>query len=139
MALSAFDDKAHPPSAIDLEAVLGRASARWDELKTHLSSAYDPLGEHWNFAGEKWGWSLRLKQKKRTLIYLTPRKKHFLAGFVLGEKAVRAARASDLPAAVLEVIDRAPKYAEGRGFRLEVRTKSDVESVKKLAAVKMGD
>jgi hypothetical protein len=37
----------------------------------------------------------------------------------------------------LEIIDEAPKYAEGRGVRIEVRTKKDLEAVKQLAAVKM--
>ncbi len=86
----------------------------------------------------KWGWSLRLKQKKRAIVYLTPCAKYFLAGFALGEKAVQAAQESALPDSVLEVIENAPKYPEGRGVRLEVRTKKDCEAVKLLAGIKMG-
>jgi hypothetical protein len=62
---------------------------------------------------------------------------HFLAAFALGEKACLAARRSGLPAPVLEVIDRAPRYPEGRGVWLEVRTRKDLENVKKLATIKM--
>jgi hypothetical protein len=40
---------------------------------------------------------------------------------------------------MLEVIDKAPKYAEGRGVRLEVRTSKDVDSIKKLAVIKMAN
>ena len=51
--------------------------------------------------------------------------------------AVKAARASDLPASVIKTIDEAPKYAEGRGVRLEIRNKKDLEAVKAIAAIKM--
>ena len=38
---------------------------------------------------------------------------------------------------LLALIDDASRYPEGRGFRIEVRIKKDVETVKCLAAVKM--
>ncbi len=139
MALSAFDDKSHEPRAGDLEKMLGRTFTHWNGLISHLAAEFPPLDETWNFAGAKWGWSLRLKQKKRTVLYMTPCKKHFIVGFVLGQKAVDAAHASKLPEPVLTVIDEAPKYAEGRGVRLEIRNKKDLENTKKLSAIKMSN
>ena len=139
MALSAFDDKSREPLPEELDEVLGRAGARWRELVEHLAAEYEPLGADWTFAGANWGWSLRLERKKRAILYLTPRRRHFLAGFALGEKAVAAARESGLPDPVLEIIDGARKYAEGRAVRLEVRTRKDLEAVKRLAAVKMAN
>ena len=70
---------------------------------------------------------------------MTPRKGHFLVGFVLGEKAVRAARDSDLPDSIFTTIDEARKYAEGRGVRIEIRNKKSLEATKKLAAIKMAN
>jgi len=139
MALSIFDDKSKTPQEGELAEALGRTSKLWDELKSHLSSRFDPLVEDWGFSGQNWGWSLRLKHKKRTILYLTPCKRHFLVGFALGEKAVKAAHDSALPASILECIDNAPKYAEGRGVRIEVRNKRDLGSVEKLAAIKMAN
>ncbi len=139
MALSAFDDKSSQPQASELTETLGRSSALWDRLREHLASEYQPLAEKWNFPGQKWGWSLQLKQKKRTVLYMTPCKGYFLAGFVLGERAVEAARESGLPDSVLSMIESAKKYAEGRGVRIEVRTKKDLENTKRLAAVKMAN
>ena len=118
---------------------LGRTSKLWDELKSHLSSQYDPLSKDWGFSGQNWGWSLRLKHKKRTVLYLTPCKRHFLVGFALGEKAVKAAHQSDLPVSVLNDIDGARKYAEGRAVRIAVRAKKDLITVEKLAAIKMAN
>ena len=137
MALSAFDDKAKEPGADELRQVLGRSSARWDELLSHLEVEQAPLDTAWGFAGANWGWSLRLKRKKRTILYMTPRQRHFLVGFALGEKAVAAARDAGLPGAVLAVIDEARKYSEGRAVRLEVRTRKDLDAVERLAAIKM--
>ncbi|MBU0616127.1 MAG: DUF3788 domain-containing protein, partial [Planctomycetes bacterium] len=118
---------------------LGRTSKLWDELVSHLSTEFDPLSVEWGFSGKQWGWSARLKHKKRTIVYLTPCERHFLAGFALGEKAVKAAHECGLPKSALECIDSAPKYAEGRGVRFEVRTKKDLEAVKQVAAIKMAN
>ncbi|MGD8698651.1 MAG: DUF3788 domain-containing protein [Gemmatimonadales bacterium] len=139
MALSAFNDKSSPPRSAELRETLGRSSNLWDRLRDHLASDYQPLTEKWSMYSERWGWSLQLKKKKRTILYMTPCKKHFLVGFVLGEKAVKAAHESELPEALLALIDSAPKYPEGRGVRIEVRTKKDLEAIKQLAAVKMAN
>jgi hypothetical protein len=50
---------------------------------------------------------------------------------------VKAAHESNLPAEILEVIDNAPRYAEGRGVRFEVRNAKDVRNVEKVAITKM--
>jgi hypothetical protein len=139
MALSAFDDKTHQPSAADLRKVLRRTGVHWDGLIDHISTEYAPLDRTWSFGGARWGWSLRLKQKKRTVLYMTPGEGFFYVGFALGEKAVKAAHESGLSDAILAVIDGAPKYAEGRGVRIEVRNKQHLVQIKKLAAVKMAN
>jgi amphi-Trp domain-containing protein len=139
MALSVFDDKSRKPDPDDLEQVLGRSSVHWHSLVARMAAAYPPLDEAWNFSGAKWGWSLRLKQKKRAILYMTPCEKHFLVGFVLGEKAVEAAHERTLSRSLLTTIDKAPRYAEGRGVRIKVKSTHDLVSVVALAAVKMAD
>jgi hypothetical protein len=139
MALSAFDDKAEKPTKRNLKMTLGRSGGHWDSLIAYIASEYAPLDTEWNFAGAAWGWSLRLKQKKRTVLYMTPCQKYFYVGFVLGEKAVKAARNAGLPDTVLSLITQAKNYAEGRAVRLEVRNKKDLENTKKLANIKMAN
>ncbi|MGZ5556296.1 MAG: DUF3788 family protein, partial [Candidatus Aminicenantales bacterium] len=95
-----------------------------------------PVTEAWGFYK---AWSLRLKQKKRTIVYLLPREGYFLCAFVFGGKATDAARQAKLPKAVMKAIDEAPVYAEGRGFRLEVRSEGDLAVMNKLAAIKMAN
>jgi hypothetical protein len=139
MTLSAFSDKSKMPSDDDLESTLGKTYVFWNELKRILASKFAPLSTEWGFSSNKTGWGLRLRQEERTVLYMTPCKGYFLASFALGEKAVKAARESDLPLSVLETIDSARKYAEGRGVRLEVRSAQDVHNVQKLAIIKMAN
>lgn len=139
MALSAFDDQSRAPRATELTKALGRSSALWTKLRDHLASEYEPLTEKWNFSGKKWGWSLQLKHKKRTVVHMTPCKAYFVVGFALGERAVKAAHAGNLPESALTIIDTATKYAEGRAIRIEVRTKRDLDNTVKLAAIKMAN
>ena len=139
MALSALDDKSKMPDEEILATALGTAKSLWDEMIATLATQFEPLDDSWGFSGKKWGWGLRLKQKKRTVLHLTPCNGYFLAGFALGEKAVRAAHASKLPKSVLKVIDDAPRYAEGRGVRFEVRNRNHVKHVAAVAAIKMAN
>ena len=139
MTLIAFDDKSKPPKDDDLAIMLGSTFVFWNELKRLIVSGFTPLSIEWGFTSNKTGWGLRLKREKRTILYMIPCEGYFVASFALGEKAVKAARETDLPISVLEVIDTAKKYAEGRGVRLEVRSAEDVRNVAKLAVVKMAN
>jgi hypothetical protein len=137
MSLSVFDDKDKRPQPKELQRELGRSATQWQALVGWLAERYDPLVQEWVFAGQKWGWSLRLKHKKRAILYLTPCKKYFRVGFVLGEKAARTAMGMDLPESVVKQIKAATKYAEGRAIRLDIRHRKDLAAVKQLAEAKM--
>jgi hypothetical protein len=137
MALSHFDDKQHPPTDDDVAQALGKVYAQWTRLRDRIAQDHAPLVAEWGFAGKAYGWGLRLKQPKRTVLYMTPCAGHFLASMALGEKAVAAAHAAGLPQGVLEVVDGARKYAEGRAVRLPVRTARDVANVQRLVAIRM--
>jgi len=131
-----FDDRAKPPDDAALAKALGPAKRLWDEFVRHITQEYGPITEEWGFYKS---WSMRLKRKKRTIVYLLPRDGHFLCAYVFGEKATEAARRAKLPKDVVKIIEEAKVYAEGRGFRLEVKTKKDLEAMKKLAAIKMAN
>lgn len=131
-----LDDKTKVPDDAALAAALGKTKTLWDEFARHVAAEYAPVTEAWGFYKS---WSLRLKRKKRTIIYLLPRDGHFLCAFVFGEKATAEARRSKLPKAILKTINDAKVYAEGRGFRWEVRNERDIASMKKLAAIKMAN
>lgn len=137
MSLSALDDESRAPDAAALAAVLGGSSDVWHDLESAIQESHGPLAAEWHFAGAKYGWSLRLKKGKRTVIYLIPGSGCFLAGLVFGEKAVAAIRRSRLPREMVAQVEAAKPYAEGRGVRFEVRTKKDLPAIVRLVAIKM--
>lgn len=140
MTLDPFTEKANPPTKEGVAAALGRSATHWRALLAHLAETYPRVTETWRFFGGKLGhWTLRVMSRKRTIFWLKPGRKSFLASTAFGEKAVAAARESDLPAEVIEAIDGARKYAEGRPVRIEVRTKADLEVTKLVAAIKMAN
>jgi hypothetical protein len=135
----AFNDKTQQPTAAKLNVVLKRSNALWEQLVDLVSDQHAPIARDWIYGGSKYGWSLRLKQKKRAVVYLTPCAGYFRASLALGEKAVRAAQEDVLSASELALIDRAPRFAEGRAIRIEVRHAGDVRTVAKIAAIKMAN
>jgi hypothetical protein len=135
MSPNAFIGRTEHPTDEELSTELGAARALWDELITELAL---PIQE-WNSYSPKAGWSLKLKLKKRTILYLAPCRGKFRVAFVLGAKAVEAARQLKLSKAVLKIIDEAPRYPEGTGVRLEIVARKDLAAVKKLAEVKLAN
>jgi len=57
--------------------------------------------------------------------------------FILGDRAVKAARQSDLPKSILKINQDAPHYAERAGVRLEVKKSADLGTVSKLALINL--
>ncbi len=136
VSLSAFTDKAHQPTDKDLRSILGKSYVAWIRLIELVSDRVTPISQVWGFTSTSAGWGLRLKRKDRVILYMTPREEHFLVSFALGEKAVVAAGTRKLPTNILKAIESAPKYAEGRGVRLQVRQAREVSALATLAEIK---
>jgi hypothetical protein len=136
VSLSAFGEKEHPPTDPELQRVLGRAYVAWIELPALLEARLGPVTHVWGYAGRPYGWSTRVLHKKRVILYMTPQSKQFLVGFALGEKAVDAVRAARFPANVLQAIEAAPRYAEGRGVRFEITGRRQLAPLVRLAGIK---
>lgn len=139
MTSAFFVEKSEAPTAPALAGALGSRAWLWEDIMRGIRLRHAPVTEEWVYAGKNDGWSLRLKQKKRAVVYLTPVAGGFRASFAMGEKAVRAAHESALPQSILRLIDDAPRYAEGRAVRLDVKRASDVKYVLELAAIKMAN
>lgn len=137
MPPNAFIGKPHQPTAVELAAALGPAKALWDQLLARLADEHQLTVQEWNSYSLKAGWSLRLKIRDRNILYLAPRQGCFFVSFALGDKAVQAARQSGLPASAIKIINAAKRYAEGTGVRIEIKEGKDIETVTKLAGIKL--
>ena len=139
MLPNAFIGKTDKPTEKELAAALGPAKKLWDKLVADLVKENGIDTQEWNSYSVKAGWSLRLKVKKRNIIYLCPCKDCFFVSFALGDKAVKEALQSDLPERVIKIIKEAKRYAEGTAVRLDIKKTQDVDISKKLTAIKLAN
>jgi hypothetical protein len=139
MTTNAFIGNTEQPSAQALAGALGAAKPVWDQLLADVARNCGADVQQWKSYSHKYGWSLRVMRKKRTIVWLSPSSGSFTVLFILGEKAMRAARGSGLPKRVLAMMDKAPKYPEGTGLRFEIKTAGQLGVLNKLAAIKLAN
>jgi hypothetical protein len=95
--INAFVNKPSPPTDAEILTALGAAKNAWDQLLSELAQEYGVDIHEWKCHSPKWGWSLRAKRKARTIIWLSPSPGYFTVLFILGGKAMQAARQTKLP------------------------------------------
>lgn len=139
MLVNAFINRAKPPTDTDLAVALGPAKPVWDRLLFELESGLGVKGQEWKCYSPKWGWSLRVKRKARTIVWLAPSERSFEVLFILGDKAMRAARQTQFPQRIVRAMDEAMKWPEGTGIRLRVKSVRDITALKRLAAIKLAN
>ena len=139
MTPNAFIGKTEKPTDAELTAALGPARVVWDQLLEELDREFGVNVHEWNSYSPKAGWSLRVKRKARTIVWLGPRAGAFVAAFIFGDQAMRAARAGKLPQRIVKIMNEAPKYPEGTGIRIALKTPKDVTGIKMLAAIKIAN
>jgi len=123
---------AQPPTDGELERRLGGSHAAYGALLASLPE----LDREWKLYTKKAGFTLRMKDGERTLLYVQPQDGSFRAVVVLGEKAVKAALASRLPSRLREALEAARPYVEGRSVSVTVRGAVDLRDVRSLLSFK---
>jgi hypothetical protein len=139
MAINTFINKPKQPTDAELAAALGPAKAVWDQLLAELSQEYGVNDYEWKSYSPNAGWSLRVKRKTRTIVWLSPSDGSFTVAFILGDKALRAARQFKVPQRVVRAISEAPNYPEGTCIRLKVKSSRDIGTLMKLATIKLAN
>ena len=134
---NAFIGRAEKPTDAELAAALGVTKPLWDGLLTEMAERHGATVQEWRCFSPKTGWALRLKRAKRTIVWMAPCEGCFRVSFLLGGKAVLAARQSGLSVRMLKILDEAPRYPEGTGIRLQIKGAKDLPAVRKLALAKL--
>jgi hypothetical protein len=135
---NSFIGKPSAPVTEELISALGPAAAVWHELVDWFAEQ-KVAEQEWKSSGKKYGWSLRLKVKKRNIIYLSPCDGCFRVALIFGHKTMAAARQSNLAESTLKLLDEAPRYPEGTGLRLTVKSSGDLVEIRKLALIKLAN
>lgn len=136
---NAFLGHAAKPTPLEVAAALGASAAAWTQLIDWLADIHDVLVHEWKSDSLRYGWSLRLKKKDRTIVYMAPCQGCFRVSFVLGARAMEVVRDTHFPPAVQQAIAEAPHYAEGTGIRLIVHKPTDLLSIRTLAEIKLAN
>jgi hypothetical protein len=139
MDTSFFPDRKKIPDENDLKKALGNTYKIWQMLKVDVHLKYPEAKDEWSFSGEKYGWSYRIKDKRRAIIYLLPRANYFKAAMVFGQKAFDVIMKSNISKDIKAEFKSARVYAEGRGIRIEVKDESVIGDIKELISVKIAN
>lgn len=137
MDKSIFTDKNTTPSNDDLKESLGDTYQLWQLIKDYVISKYPKGLEEWNCSN--YGWSFRIKDKKRAIVYLLPRDKFFKVAFIFGQKATDKIMQSQISQAIKTELRSARVYAEGRGIRIDVKDDNIISDIKGLIEIKMAN
>lgn len=116
---------------------LGSTVILWTQLREFVLEKYPGGKEEWNFPGKKYGWSFRIKDKKRAIIYFLPRDKYFKVAFVFGQKATDFILDSDISSDIKNELSNAKKYAEERGIGIDVKNEEVISDIQRMVEIKL--
>ena len=136
MALSVFESQSMQPTPEMIKQALAERYSDWKNIIDFVLKHHKHSEEVWNF-GKSFGWSLRIKDSKRVIVYMTPGDNKFLVSLVFGKKATEEAFAIDISSKIISIIENAKVYAEGRGFRIEIVGPELLPDILKLIEIKL--
>jgi len=139
MDISIFTDKEKIPANDELTAALGSLYNVWMDIRNYVYQKYPEAVEEWNYPGKKYGWSFRIKDKKRAIIYFLPRDGYFMVAFVFGQKATDQVLNSEISKDIKTDLENARVYAEGRGIRIDIKDESRIKDIHKLIEIKLSN
>ena len=137
MDTSIFMDLNKKPKTDDLKVPLEKTYEFWMQIRDFVFEKYPLAVEEWHVSVKKYGWGFRIKDKKRAIIYLSPRSGYFFVTFVFGQKATDQILASDISKSVKAELIDSKVYMEGRVIRLEIKDNSCLEDIKRLIEIKI--
>lgn len=134
---SIFTEKSTQPNEELLEQGIGNTYKLWLEILNYALKLVPDATHNWHFSGEKYGWSYRISDKKRVIIYLLPRGGFFKVAMVFGQKATDDILQSKIGESIKSELLSAKVYAEGRGIRIDITKKTQLNDIKILMDIKV--
>ena len=136
---SIFEDQKIVPTDELLEAAIGETFSVWTAIENYTLSLYPEAKKEWKFSGQKHGWSYRISDKKRVLVYLLPRDKFFKVAFVFGKIAFHEIVESHIDENIKKELMTTKEYAEGRGIRITVTDENQLKDIQFLIETKINN
>ena len=139
METSYFTDLTKTPDPENLKIAIGDLFRTWMEIRDYTFEKYPAAVEEWFVSGKKFGWSYRIKDKKRAIIYFSPKAEMYKVSMVFGQKATDQILASDISARLKTDLMNSKVYMEGRVLRIDVIDNLPVADIKKLVEIKIAN
>jgi len=136
MATSIFDNKEIVPNDEDLENILKSSLDAYSKLMSYLENEYGSLTNEWKFYSKNAGWTLRISNKKRNLVFLSPNEDYFLVTVNMGLKVSEIALDSDISDNTKDIIKQAKVYTEGISILIEVKNEEDLDDIKTILDIR---
>lgn len=130
-------DKSIVPTEQTLSSLLAQIYPVWEEVCTYILSADKVLVETKYFT-KNYGWSRRFYKGSKTICYLFPEAESFSMLVVFGQKEIESIEHSknQLSDSIYNTITQTEHFHDGRWVWLQITDNSDIESLKKIIAIK---
>jgi hypothetical protein len=139
METSYFMDLTTPPDNENLKIAIGNLFTDWMTIRDFTFEKYPLAKEEWFVSVKKFGWSYRIKDKKRAIIYLSPRTGYFIVTMVFGQKATDAILSSNISENIKTELMNSKVYMEGRVLRFDIHNNLILSDLKKLVEIKIAN
>lgn len=139
MKTSYFTDLSKTPTTDELKIALGDRFSLWMGIRDFVIGEYPPAIEEWHVSVKKYGWGFRLKDKKRAIVYLSPKNGWFIVTFIFGQKATDEILASEINQKIKTELMNSKVYMEGRVIRIEVGEPGVISDIKNLVLIKLAN
>ena len=139
METSFFTDLTKIPCNEDLKIAIGDLFPVWMEIRNFAFEKYPAAIEEWHISVKKYGWLYRIKDKKRAIIYLSPRTGYFIVSMVFGQKATDKILAAEISKDIKAELMNSKVYIEGRVLRLDIYDNRYIDDIKKLIEIKINN
>jgi hypothetical protein len=139
METSYFTDLTKTPTDDELKIALGELFFFWMEIRDFVIEKYPPAIAEWHVSVKKYGWGFRIKDKKRAIVYLSPKNGWFIVTFVFGQKATDEILASEVSQDIKTELINSKVYMEGRVVKIDVREPGLISDIKKLVLAKLAN
>lgn len=136
MSVGKFVEKKQQPTDAEVIEALGENLSLWDMAKEEIANTYAVQEDFKFMYGKNYGWAVRYRVKSQFLANLYPADGHFTVQVNLPPEAVEQALGMDLEKSILEAIQRANPYPEGRWVFIPVKTEKECREALGLLALR---
>jgi hypothetical protein len=132
-----LSDRNNKPDDALILSVIGDKVKYWKEIMEFLHVKYPGCSGDWNYYNDGKQWVFKMTWKKKTIFWIVLVKESFRVTFYFGDKAEEHIFSSEIPQKLKDDFRTGKRYGKIRAISVEINEMSDVESVKKIAEIKV--